>query len=263
MKPLVIANFKMNPSTLSATRALIRAIERGVRRTRNVECGIAPPTAFLLGTRKHLSRSLLGAQNVAPVASGAWTGEVSARMLADVGVRFVIIGHSERRRLFGETDERINQKVRMAVAARLSPVVAIGEEQAESEAVVPPAIARQLTLAIEGIPRRSLAHLVVAYEPVWAIGTGRADTPDNATRRAIYIRKLLVKLLGARIATSVRILYGGSVTAKNARAFIAEDIRGMDGLLVGGASLAAREFVSIVESVGAAARRRGQSLSLA
>ena len=156
--------------------------------------------------------------------------------------------------MFGETDEIINRKIKIVMKAGLIPILAIGEETPDAHDVVPRILQDQLTHGLQGIPKRALGRLVVAYEPVWAIGTGKADTPDNATRRAIYIRKILTKFAGAGVAQKIRILYGGSVTSKNAASFIASDIRGMDGLLVGGASLKAEEFVKIVESVARARR---------
>ncbi len=256
MKPLVIANWKMNPPSLAEAVELARRVERGIAKVANVEVVLAPPFPFLSAVGRVLSSVKLGAQNVAFAARGAYTGEVGAPMLRDLGVKYVIIGHSERRRMFHESDELVNQKIRLTLKAGLSPVLAVGEEERESKEVVPPAIALELEGALRGIARHSFRNLIVAYEPVWAIGTGQADTPDNATRRAIYIRKLLSKRLGFKRAEHIRILYGGSVTSKNAAAFIADDIRGMEGLLVGGASLDAEEFVKIVQAVGRKARRR-------
>jgi len=186
-------------------------------------------------------------------------GFTAAMMLKDLGVRFVILGHSERRRVFGETDELIGEKAKAAIGAGLNPIIAVGEEARESEEVIPQTISRQLTKAIHGIARSRASKITIAYEPVWAISTtpgSRPDTPDNATRRAIYIRKLLTRALGGRTADAIRIIYGGSVSAKNAASFIARDIRGMEGLLVGGASLRPQEFGTIVASV-AGEKRRG------
>ena len=249
LQPLVIANFKMNPASTTVARALLGAIGRGVRHhLRRVEVVVALPFPYLVLASRP-SGLKLGAQNVFWEETGAFTGEVSAPMLRDLGVRYVIIGHSERRRLLGESDVMINRKVKAVLKANLIPVIAIGEEMHESQEVVPPILSQQLSKALADIPKKKLTGIVIAYEPVWAIGTGRAETPDNATRRAIYIRQLLTKIAGSTIATTIRILYGGSVTAKNAAAFLADDIRGMEGLLVGGASLAAQEFILIVSAV--------------
>lgn len=249
MKPLVIGNFKMNPASLAKASDLMRRIAAGLSGLRGAEVLVAPPFPYLAAGRGMGRKAGLASQDVFWENSGAYTGEVSPLMLRDLGVRAVIIGHSERRRILGETDEMVNKKVRAVLKARLMPVIAIGEEAREAEDVVPPVLFEQLSRALALIPKRQLRGIAVAYEPIWAIGTGRADTPDNAARRAIYIRKLLTRILGVRVANTIRVIYGGSVTSKNAASFISRDIRGMEGLLVGGASLDADEFVKIAESV--------------
>ncbi len=256
-KPLIIANWKVNPVSAAAARGLFGRIGRGLARARGVEVAVAPPFPYLPLLRPG-RKVKLAAQDVFWEERGAYTGEVSAPMLRDLGVSYVIIGHSERRRIFGEGDEAINRKVRAVLKAGLVPVVAIGEEALESNEVVPQELARQLSQALLGIASPKLAGAVVAYEPVWAISTrpgSRPDTPDNATRRALYIRKLIMKMLPRRTADTIRVIYGGSVNAKNGAQFISRDIRGMEGLLVGGASLNPKEFVEIVRSVSRAARR--------
>lgn len=261
MKALVIANWKLYPPTRREALRLARAIAAGTRGTR-VAVAIAPPFPYLEAIRTRAPNLTLCAQDSFWEPAGAYTGEVSASMLRDLGVRYCLVGHSERRRLFGEDDATVNRKVRGLLRAGITPVIAIGEGARESREVVPPMIADQLARAIAGIPKPSLRRIVIAYEPVWAISTtprATPDTPDNATRRAIYIRKLLTKHLGARTANAVRIIYGGSVNAKNAAAFLAADIRGMEGLLVGGASRSAEAFVAIVRAV--AALHRGVSRS--
>ena len=251
MKPLVISNWKMNPTTERAARALFQRSRRSLAGVRGVEVAIAPPFPYL-GLARGGKAFRLCAQDVFWEASGPYTGEVSPAMLKDLGVRHVLIGHSERRRIFGEDDATINRKIRAVLRAGMAPVIAVGEEHQESEEVVPRLIAHQLSSALAGIPRRALGGVVIAYEPVWALSTsagGKPDTPDEATRRAIYIRKLLVKILGSRIADTIRIIYGGSVSAENAADYLCADIRGMEGLLVGGASLRPREFGAIVRAV--------------
>lgn len=250
MKPLLIANWKMNPASAKEAANLARSIRKGLAGRSRVAIIVAPPFPFLSEVRSILGQNIsVAAQDVAPFPTGAYTGAVSATMLKYLGVKAVLIGHSERRRFFGETDEIIHQKIKMTLKAGLRPILAIGEELSDSHDVVPQVLADQLARSLAGIPKKKLSHLVVAYEPVWAIGSGKADTPDNATRRAIYIRKLLTKLLGNSIAARIPILYGGSVTSKNVASFLVDDIRGMDGLLVGGASLRADEFLSIVRVI--------------
>lgn len=255
-KPLIVANWKMNPAAFREAERLFLAAREGVKRVRGVNVVICPPFPWLAGLSQKYSKPscAFGAQDVFWAESGAYTGEVSPLMLKSSRVKYVIVGHSERRRFLGETDEAVNKKVRAVLKAGLIPIIAIGEDVQDSQDVVPSVIARELHGALHGLARRQIGRTVIAYEPVWAIGTGKADTPDNATRRAIYIRKLLVRMAGAEIASSVRILYGGSVTAKNAASFLSTDIRGMDGLLVGGASLKAGEFVNIVRAVVAQGR---------
>lgn len=259
LRPLIIANWKMNPASREAARDLAGRVGRSVRGARGVEVAIAPPFPFLETVRKAARNIRLAAQDVFSRPAGPFTGAVSPSMLRDLGVSYCIIGHSERRRHFGETDTAVNGKARALLAVGITPIIAIGEEAQEANAVVPKAIATELHGALAGIPRRLLRRIVIAYEPVWAISTNpgaRPDTPDSAARRAIYIRKILAKIAGARIADGIRILYGGSANAKNAAGFLANDIRGMDGLLVGGASLQADEFVALVRAVAVRRRRR-------
>lgn len=257
MRPLIVANWKMNPSSERAARTLFGRLKRNLAGVSGVDVVVAPPFPYLgLGRGGRSFR--LASQDTFWENAGAYTGEVSPAMLKDLGVRYVLIGHSERRRVLGEEDEMVNRKVRAALRARLAPIIAIGEETRESQETVPPILFQQLSAALKDIPRRMLRGITIAYEPIWAISTtpgARLDTPDHATRRAIYIRKILTKMLGVRIADTIRIIYGGSVRAKNAADFLAHDIRGMEGLLVGGASLDADEFAAIVRSVGIQGRR--------
>lgn len=249
-KALIVANWKMAPSSFREAEDLFFAVKGGMGKNRKTDVVFCPPFVWLTDlARRHKKSTLFGAQDAFWEQSGAFTGEISPQMLKSSGVKFVIIGHSERRRFLGESDEMINKKVRAALKAGLAPIIAIGEESQDAEDVVPPVLREQLSRALHGINAGELGKITVAYEPVWAIGTGRADTPDNATRRAIYIRKLLTKIAGAKRADGIRILYGGSVTSRNAASFLSQDIRGMDGLLVGGASLNAGEFVKIVDAV--------------
>lgn len=257
-RPLIIANWKMNPRTRRAARELAAHAGRVLRRMRGVEVALAVPFPFLETVRRAAGHVRLAAQDVFSKPEGPFTGAVSPPMLRDFSVSYCIVGHSERRRHFGETDASVNQKVKALLAAGITPVVAIGEDTSEANAVVPKTLAIQLHGALHGIPRRLVRRVVVAYEPVWAISTNpnaRPDTPDNATRRAIYIRKLLAKMAGIAVANNMRILYGGSANARNAAGFIADDIRGMDGLLVGGASIRADEFDALIRSVGLRRRR--------
>lgn len=262
MRPLIIANWKMHPSTLGQAQALAAAIGRAVQGLSGAAVAVAPPFPYLAAVGARIRPARLAAQDVFWESSGPRTGEVSPAMLRDLGVRYVILGHSERRAL-GESDELVARKVRAVARAGLTPVIAIGETAREAHEVVPVTIRTQLSSAVAMTPRRHLRGAVVAYEPLWAISTARGarpDTPDNATRRALYIRKLLVRLLGEPTAATVRVIYGGSVTAHNAAAFISRDIRGMEGVLVGAAGLDAREFSAIAAAVSRASRWSSRSV---
>jgi len=186
-----------------------------------------------------------GAQDCFWEQQGAYTGEISPLMLKDLGCQYIIIGHSERRQYFQETDEMINQKIKAALKARLKPILCLGEEIKNSTDYL--VIEQQLKKALTRVSAGRIRDIVIAYEPVWAIGTGQPCLPDEAMKTALFIRKILTKLYSRKIAEQVRVLYGGSVTAENA----ADYVRGarMDGLLVGGASLNATEFIKIVEAV--------------
>jgi triosephosphate isomerase len=189
----------------------------------------------------------LGAQNMSAEKSGAYTGEISAQMLRELYVRYVVIGHSERRTLFGETDETVNRKVRAAIDAALKPIVCIGETLEQRDAdQVESVLHRQIEAGLHGLTARELGDTVIAYEPVWAIGTGRTATPEQAQAAHAFIRKTLGELWDTATAEKVRIQYGGSVKPQNAAELMhALDI---DGALVGGASLEPRGFADIVKA---------------
>ena len=193
------------------------------------------------------SRIAVGAQNVYFEKSGAYTGEISADMLVDLGVRYVIVGHSERRALFGETDEIVNKKVHAALNAGLNPIICVGESLAQREmGVTMELIALQVKSALAGVSAEQVRRCVVAYEPIWAIGTGKTATPEQAAEVCGSIRALIRTLYGARVARSVTIQYGGSMKPGNARELLShEDI---DGGLIGGASLEPQALMDIVHA---------------
>lgn len=247
-KKIIIANWKANPITPKEAVLLAQRVERGVRSVRSGEVVIAPPFHFLASVGKIFKKTALGAQD-AFWGEGPYTGEVSARQLKALGVKYVILGHSERRMYLGETDEMVNRKVKAVLAHGLGVILCIGErERAGND--IPADTGRELVSSLHGVPKRFAAKLAVAYEPVWAISTqpgSRPDTPDNAFRAMIYIRKILSGLYGRSTAEKIRILYGGSVNERNAASFICEGK--MEGLLVGGTSLRPDEFIRIVKSV--------------
>ncbi len=251
-KPVVAANWKMN-KTVTEAADLARALLAEIAPYGGVERVICPPFVALTTVAPLLAGTGvgLGAQNLHWENSGAYTGEVSAAMLAGLA-QYVIIGHSERRQYFGETDETVNKKVKAALAAGLTPIVCVGEVLAEYEAGQTAAVVvRQIQGGYAGLTAEDASRTIVAYEPVWAIGTGRAATPAGANAViGLHIRGALADLYGAATAEALRIQYGGSVTAANAvDLMIQPDI---DGALVGGASLKPAEFAAIVKAAAGA-----------
>jgi len=245
--PILAGNWKMH-CTRAEAAALARALVESVGQTRGREVVIAPPFTSLEAVADVLkgSRIALAAQNVHGEPKGAYTGEVSAAMLTDVGCTHVIIGHSERRQYFGETDESVNARLKAALAAGLGPIVCVGETLAERESGTTSAVVeRQVRGGLAGLDAEALARCVIAYEPVWAIGTGRTATPEQAQEVHAAIRGLVGALGGAAVAAGMRILYGGSVKADNVDALMAQP--DLDGALVGGASLVAKDFTRIVQ----------------
>lgn len=234
---LVVGNWKLNGS-FAANEALLG----GCCALPCVEVAVCVPFPYLAQAASSLNGMALGAQTVSEFQSGAYTGEVSAEMLADLGCRYVIVGHSERRALFGEDDATVGRKAAAALRVGLVPIVCVGETLAEREAgKVMEVIGRQFGVLQELVGAQGLSRAVIAYEPVWAIGTGRAASADEAQEVHCHIRRWLAAH-GAS-AAEMRILYGGSVKADNAAALFA--MPDVDGGLIGGASLAARDFMAI------------------
>lgn len=256
-KKIVIANWKLNPLLRQEAGSIFNKIKNNIRGIKNTEAVICPPFAYLESLSRLMPRNVnkrhqklfLGVQDIFWEEKGAYTGEISSVLVKQFGVTHAIIGHSERRKWLGETDEMLNKKIKAVLKAGLTPVLCIGEWEREEGGELPPIVGEQLKAALTGIRKGQFKKGIIAYEPVWAIGTGRAETPDNAVKAAIYIRRTAREILGRKNAASLRVIYGGSVNAKNAASFISKDILGMEGMLVGGASLDAKEFVEIVKSV--------------
>lgn len=257
--PLVAGNWKMNLN-LAQVRELVAGIRAGLEklgpRAQQVEIAICPPAIYLFPTAKYVDGSdiRVGAQNVYHEPSGAFTGELSAAMVADSGAKYVILGHSERRHTIGhlEDDWLIHRKLVAALDARLTPILCVGETLAEREAgQTLDVLTFQLTAALIGVKLESTHQLVIAYEPVWAIGTGRNATPQQAQEAHAHLRGRLRELAGS-VADEVRILYGGSVKPDNAGSLMAQS--DVDGGLIGGASLQADSFLGIIQATLAAAR---------
>jgi triosephosphate isomerase (TIM) len=243
----VCGNWKMYRTPTEA-RALARDVANGLRgKDGGAEVAVCPAFPALPAVAETLRGTPVawGAQNCAAALEGAFTGEVSAPMLVDLGCRFAIVGHSERRGIFGETDRTVREKLETLLGAGLTPIVCVGETLAEREAArTEEVVERQIRSAFEGLPGPEIARSVVAYEPVWAIGTGKNATPDMAEAVHRRIRVVLSALAGEPVAVAIRILYGGSVKPDNAREIFAQP--NVDGGLVGGASLEAKSFLTIV-----------------
>lgn len=242
-KPLIAGNWKMNTNLKEAV-ALVKAMLPELDSITGVEKVLCPPFISLAAVRELIKKTSiqLGAQNMYFEEKGAYTGEISPLMLVDL-CHFVILGHSERRQYFAETDEAINKKVKKAIEFGLNPILCVGENLEDNESgKTEQVITRQTRAGLSGI--NPTDRLVIAYEPVWAIGTGRAATGKQANGIIGLIRQIVADLWGNGTAQAVRILYGGSVTSSNVAEFITEPE--IDGALVGGASLKANEFVSIV-----------------
>ena len=247
-QPFVAGNWKMY-KTVAEARQLVIELGASLSGIRGVEKVLCPPFTALLAVRALLEGTDLGlgAQDMYWEAEGAFTGEIAPAMLAEL-CQYVILGHSERRTYFAETDASVNLKTKAALTAGLTPIVCIGETLAEYESgQTGTVVERQVRLGLAGLQLAAQVPLVIAYEPVWAIGTGRASTPEGANAVvADIIRPALASLYGPGVAQSVRVLYGGSVKASNAAEFFAQP--DIDGALVGGASLKAAEFTAIVQA---------------
>ncbi|MBI4455830.1 MAG: triose-phosphate isomerase [Acidobacteria bacterium] len=244
--PFIIGNWKMYKDA-SAAVELCDQLRTTIRVVGDREVGVAPSFAVISLVHQHLGRSRIrvGAQNLHPEPEGAFTGEVSAEILVSVGCTFVIIGHSERRQYFHESDQFLGSKLRAALRANLDPVFCVGETLQERESGSTEAVIRQqLDGALGSLTPSQLSRIVVAYEPVWAIGTGKTATPETAQQVHRFIREYICERCGMQSADRLRILYGGSVKPDNVDALMTQP--DIDGALVGGASLKAQDFARIV-----------------
>lgn len=268
-KPIIAGNWKMNKGLAAEAAALANDLKTalGGQNADGVDVVVCPPYTVLHTVRAALENTgiALGAQDVFWKASGAYTGQVSAPMLADAGVQYVIIGHSEARgrfgvaepdfsveilRFFGETDASVNQKIEAVFGAGLVPIVCIGETLSEREQNLTDAVIEaQVSSALAGLSAEPVSGLVLAYEPVWAIGTGKTCSPDEAERVCGLVRALVARLYDESTAEAVRIQYGGSMNAANAQDLLSRP--NIDGGLVGGASLKAPDFATIIRAAGA------------
>ncbi|HLQ78562.1 MAG TPA: triose-phosphate isomerase [Terriglobia bacterium] len=246
-RPIIAGNWKMF-KTLAETRAFFDALIPGIQGVDHCEIVVAPPFTALSAAAEEAdgTRVSISAQDVFWEAQGAFTGEIAVRMLVDAGCTYTIIGHSERRQFFGETDETVEKKTRAAINGGLHAIVCVGEMLSERDAGQAAAVVRrQVQGGLGKFSEKELSNITIAYEPVWAIGTGRTATPEIAEEMHLEIRKTILEIHGAAAAGAVRILYGGSVKPDNIASLMkCEDI---DGALVGGASLDPASFTSIIK----------------
>jgi triosephosphate isomerase (TIM) len=245
-RPIIVGNWKMHKTTAEAV-ALVQALKASVAGLQDVEIGVAPPFTALSAVAEALRGStiFMAAQNMHWEPHGAYTGEIAAGMLSDVGCTRVIIGHSERRQYFAETDATVNKKLKAALNAQLGPILCVGETLAQREANATfGVLEQQIRQGLAEISAEGMSRVVIAYEPIWAIGTGKTATPAQAQEVHAFIRGLLGTLYGKALADQVRIQYGGSVNAGNIQTLMTQS--DVDGALVGGASLEASSFAQIV-----------------
>ena len=247
-KPLIAGNWKMH-TTISEAVSLANRIKRDLADFNKADVLLCPPFTALSSVSDVIvdTNIKLGAQNIAWEREGAYTGEISSIMLKDCGCKFAIIGHSERRKYFGESDETVNRRIKAALAGGIVPIVCVGETLEEREKnLAVKIIARQLEGALANLGEDDVKRIVIAYEPVWAIGTGKTATPVQAEEIHRFIRNWINDKISSECASSLRILYGGSVKPANIRELMNEE--DIDGGLVGGASLKAESFVEIVRN---------------
>ena len=243
---LVIGNWKLNPGTNTEAKTLFAAVRKAVPKDTEAKVVVAPPFLFIPEVARAKSKNiLLGAQDVAFEERGALTGEVGPNMLASFGVEYVIIGHSERRAM-GETDAQVNKKIVASLKRKLVPVVCIGEKRRDTQGQFYNEIAAQIKALSEGLTPLQLPKVVIAYEPIWAIGTGATATAEDVKEMQLFIVSTLTKLFDRKTAEKVRLIYGGSVKESNAKEL--HQSGGMSGFLVGGASLQASEFAAIIKA---------------
>lgn len=248
-KTMIAGNWKMN-NTVPESLKLVAALEHNLKATsENVDVVVIPPytSLYSVGISLQGTTIVLGAQDLFWEDNGAYTGEISGAFLKDIGCQYVLIGHSERRKYFGETDETVNKKIFAALRNELTPIVCVGETLKEREAGKhTDVVETQIKNGLINVHTRDAENIILAYEPVWAIGTGKTATPAEAQAMHHFIRNLIEKLFDAPTANKIRILYGGSVTPDNSAELLTQ--RDIDGALVGGASLKGAKFADIVKA---------------
>ena len=249
-KPIIAGNWKMH-NTINESVKLMSALAPLVKSVKDIDVVVCPPaTALAVLTSTFRGKNMqIGAQNIHWDNKGAFTGEVSAAMLSEIDVKYAIIGHSERRQFFGETDEYVNKRAKAALAAGIIPIICVGESLTTREKGTHLRfVAKQVRLALDGIRPEQVAKCVIAYEPIWAIGTGKTAEAEDAEEVCAHIRKTVARLVSKKAAEKIRIQYGGSVKPETIKGFMMQP--DIDGALVGGASLKAADFAKIVKFEG-------------
>lgn len=241
-KFLIVGNWKLNPKTKKEALSLAHGVAK-IRSSRAVDVVIAPPAPYL-GILKKNQKLAFGAQDVFWESEGAFTGQISAPMLREMGASYVIVGHSERRLFAGDTDEMIAKKIKHAVSNKLIPILCVGEQKRDQDGAFFGIIKSQVEVGLSWLKKGEISKVVIAYEPVWAIGSRKAARSEDANEAALFIKKTIAQRVGTKAARAMRVLYGGSVDGKNAEMFLKE--REVGGLLVGGASKDVKEFSSII-----------------
>lgn len=246
---LIIANWKMNPQTMRAATRIFKSTEAVASKLKKIKTIICPPFVYLSNLQSSSQNKLvLGAQDIFWTdKKTSYTGEISAPMLKELGAKYVIIGHSERRTHLGETDEIINKKIKYALASGMKAIFCIGERERDKEGDYLNFIKKEILHGLSGVPKKLFKNLIIAYEPIWAIGKSskNADTPENVFTMVIYIKRILVSIAGRDIADNIPILYGGSVDTKNTAGYLEKGK--VDGLLIGHKSLIPKEFNEILK----------------
>ncbi len=243
----LVANWKAYVTDKKEASILFKKTSEEAKKNYS-EVIICPPYTFLSDFKKGKNVHL-GVQNIFWEDKGAYTGEITLPMLKGFGVEYVILGHSERRAYFSETDEMINKKVKAVLKAGFKVILCVGEKERKEKNIIPEIVARQVRADLKRVPKNKLKNLMIAYEPIWAIGTGSSDTPENAYQAALYIRKTIAELYkNDKLGKNIKFLYGGSVNSKNILDFL--NYIGIDGVLVGGASVGYNEFKKIIKLAG-------------
>ena len=243
-KYLIVANWKCNPTSEKEALKLFNSVKKSVNKIKNTEVVICPPFVYLALKSFSGGGFSLGAQNVFFKERGAFTGTVSPLMLKDLKVKYVILGHSEVREYLGEDNKIINKKTKLVLNVGLIPILCVGEKDGEEKSII---LEEQVKECLKGVLLKDMKNVIVAYEPVWAIGTGKNCSVDETMSSILLIKSIITKLYNRGVADKVKIIYGGSVNSENSESYI-KNVRA-DGLLVGGASLNSEDFIKIVKSV--------------